>query len=83
MSNILYINSPFFEKHYTLLSNQRYKNSEVVSGMTKDTVKKLTKKTKSCNLSKKKCGVLVTHADGSKYRSVKNIGRKVQKKPPP
>lgn len=81
MNNISYINSSFFEKHLGYLIEERFSNKvKVISGTSDDTIKTLSKHTKKCKLSKKKCGIILIHSDGSKNRNVKNIAIKIKSK---
>ena len=76
----IYVHSPYFKKHYSILTKQRYRDIEVLSGMSDKTVNKLADRTKKCNLSKKKCNTHISHIDGFKSSKVKGITRKIKKK---
>jgi len=81
MDNLIYISSPFFEKHLTFLSKQRYnKEVEVLSDTDNTTITKLAKKTRKCNMKDRKCDILLTHSDGSKHKKVRDLGSKVKSK---
>jgi hypothetical protein len=81
MNNIIYVNSPFFEKHLGYLIEERFSNKvKVISGTSEDTIENIVKHTKKSKLSKKKCSILLIHSDGSKNRNVKNIATKIKSK---
>ena len=81
MNNIIYVNSPYFEKHLGYLIEKRFGSTvNMISGDSEETIKTLAKKSKSCKLTRKKCNILLTHSDGSKNSKVKNIASKIKSK---
>ena len=81
MDNIAIINSPYFNKHFKILLNQRYKGEvNVINKPTSKDIDSIVKKSKKCNLKKRVCDTIITHSDGSFYNDVKDLGLRVRKK---
>ena len=81
MENQVFLCSPFFEKHIKALIKQRFKDEvEVLTDSSDKTLNLLAKKTKKCNIEKRECPIILTHADGSKYKEVRKLSKKVRNK---
>ena len=81
MDNIAIINSPYFNKHFKILFNQRYKGEvNIINKPSTKDIDTIVKKSKKCNLKKRTCDTIITHSDGSLYREVKDLGLMVRKK---
>ena len=81
MDNIIYVSTPYFEKNFKTLIKQRFQDEVKVLSDTEDsTLNLLAKLTKKCSIKDRNCGVLLTHADGSKYKFVKDLSTKVKSK---
>ena len=79
MDNIIYISSPFFEKHLKYLTKHKYNNTGIITDTNINHIDILSEKTNQCNILKK-CNILLTHSDGSKMTKNKKLGSQVKKK---